>query len=67
VTLLGVFGVAAGGAALLGVTKAITGSWSPYLPMAPISSTMIVLVALTASAILSPTVTILRGLDRRTP
>lgn len=56
-------GVAAGAAALLGVTKAITGSWNPYLPPAPVAGFVLATLAMTAAAIIGPTIAHLRRAD----
>jgi len=47
-------GVAAGTVALLAVTRAATGSWTPYIPVGPASGLVAVVVALTAGAVMIP-------------
>ena len=47
-------GVAAGTVALLVVTRAATGSWTPYIPLGPAAGLVAIVVALTAGAVMIP-------------
>ena len=49
-----VAGAAAGTFTLLTVTRAITGSWTPFIPLAPAVGLVAVVAALTAGAIMIP-------------
>jgi putative ABC transport system permease protein len=49
-----VAGAAAGAVTLLTVTRAITGSWTPFIPLAPAAGLVAVVAALTAGAIMVP-------------
>lgn len=61
VALIGMLaGVAAGGSALIAVTRALTGSWHPYIPTAPALGFGAAIVGLTAAAVLGPTAAVLR-------
>jgi putative ABC transport system permease protein len=64
VTVTGVVaGLAAGAATLAGVTKAITGSWTPYIAPGPTAAIIAIVAALTAGAIMIP----FRAMTRREP
>ena len=55
VTITGlVAGAAAGTATLIGVTRAITGSWIPYVPAGPAAAIVAAVAALTVAATLAP-------------
>jgi putative ABC transport system permease protein len=58
-----VAGVAAGAATLAGVTKAITGTWVPYVAPGPAAAIIAIVAALTAGAIMIP----FRAMTRREP
>jgi putative ABC transport system permease protein len=61
ITAMGVvFGVGSGAAALIAVTRALTGDWHPYLPVPALTGLGTAIVGLTAAAILVPTALILR-------
>ena len=47
-------GAAAGSVTLLAVTRAVTGSWTPYIPLVPAASLAATVTALAASAIMLP-------------
>jgi putative ABC transport system permease protein len=47
-------GAAAGAVALLTVTRAVTGSWTPFIPLAPAVALVAVVAALTAGAVMIP-------------
>ena len=49
-----VAGAAAGAVTLLTVTRAITGSWTPFIPLAAAVGLVAVVVALTAGAVMIP-------------
>ena len=49
-----VAGAAAGAVTLLTVTRAITGSWTPYIPLASAAGLVAVVAALTAGAVMIP-------------
>jgi putative ABC transport system permease protein len=49
-----VAGAAAGAVALLAVTRAITGSWTPYIPLAPATGLVLAVGALTVAAVMIP-------------
>jgi putative ABC transport system permease protein len=49
-----VAGAAAGAVTLLTVTRAITGSWTPFIPLAPAVGLVAVVAALTAGAVMIP-------------
>jgi putative ABC transport system permease protein len=49
-----VAGAAAGAVALLAVTRAITGSWTPYIPLAPATGLVLTVGALTVAAVMIP-------------
>ena len=53
-------GVAAGTVTLLAVTRAATGSWTPYIPLGPAAGLVAVVVALTAGAVMIPFVAMRR-------
>jgi putative ABC transport system permease protein len=55
-----VFGVGSGAAALIAVTRALTGDWHPYLPAPALTGLGAAVVGLTAAAILVPTAAVLR-------
>lgn len=55
-----VCGVGSGLAALLAATKAVTGSWTPYVPAGPVIGVLVATVALTAAAIVGPTLALTR-------
>jgi putative ABC transport system permease protein len=64
VTITGtVAGLAAGAATLIGVTKAITGTWTPYITPGPAAAIIAMVAALTAGAIVIP----FRAMARREP
>jgi hypothetical protein len=54
------FGVGSGAAALIAVTRALTGDWHPYLPAPALTGLGAAVVGLTAAAILVPTAAVLR-------
>jgi hypothetical protein len=55
VTVTGVLaGLAAGAATLAGVTRAITGAWTPYIAPGPAVALIAIVAALTAGATLIP-------------
>lgn len=61
ITAMGVvFGVGSGAAALIAVTRALTGDWHPYLPAPVLTGLGVAVAGLTAAAILVPTAVILR-------
>jgi putative ABC transport system permease protein len=47
-------GAAAGAVALLAVTRAATGSWTPYIPLAPATGLVLAVAALTVAAVMIP-------------
>ena len=47
-------GAAAGAVALLVVTRAVTGSWTPYIPLAPATGLVLAVAALTVAAVMVP-------------
>ena len=47
-------GAAAGAVALLVVTRAVTGSWTPYIPLAPATGLVLAVAALTVAAVMIP-------------
>ncbi len=49
-----VAGAAAGAVALLAVTRAVTGSWTPYIPLAPATGLVLAVGALTVAAVMIP-------------
>jgi putative ABC transport system permease protein len=49
-----VAGTAAGAVTLLTVTRAVTGSWIPFIPLAPAAGLVTVVAALTAGAVMVP-------------
>ena len=49
-----VAGAAAGAVTLLTVTRAVTGSWTPFIPLAPAVGLVAVVAALTAGAVMIP-------------
>jgi ABC-type lipoprotein release transport system permease subunit len=49
-----VAGAAAGAVTLLTVTRAVTGSWTPYLPLGPAVGLVALVAALTAGAVMVP-------------
>jgi len=49
-----VAGAAAGAVTLLAVTRAVTSSWTPFIPLAPAVGLAAVVVALTAGAVMIP-------------
>jgi putative ABC transport system permease protein len=49
-----VAGAAAGAVALLAVTRAATGSWTPYIPLAPATGLVLAVAALTLAAAMIP-------------
>jgi putative ABC transport system permease protein len=53
-------GVAAGAVALLTVTRAATGSWTPYIPFAPATGLVLAVAALTVAAVMIPARVMLR-------
>ena len=53
-------GAAAGAVAMLAVTRAATGSWVPYIPVAPAAGLVAGVAALTAAAVLIPARLMLR-------
>ena len=53
-------GAAAGTVAMLTVTRAATGSWVPYIPVAPAAGLVLGVAALTAAAVLIPARLMLR-------
>lgn len=55
-----VCGIGSGAAALIAVTKAITGDWRPYIPMVPAIGMVLGVVVLAAVAVLGPTAGMLR-------
>jgi putative ABC transport system permease protein len=55
-----VCGVGTGLAALLAATKAVTGSWVPYVPAGPVIGVLLATVVLTAAAIVGPTIALTR-------
>jgi putative ABC transport system permease protein len=55
VTVTGVVaGVAAGAVTLVAVTKAATGSWVPFIPLAPAAGLVLAVAALVAGAVMIP-------------
>ena len=58
-----VAGAAAGAVTLFTVTRAVTGSWTPFIPLAPGIGLVAVVVALTAAAVMIP----FRLMSRREP
>ena len=56
-----VAGAAAGAVTLLTVTRAVTGSWTPFIPLTPALALVAVVAALTAGAVMIP----LRVMSRR--
>jgi putative ABC transport system permease protein len=49
-----VAGAAAGAVTLLTVTRAVTGSWTPFIPLAPAAGLVTVVAVLTAGAVMIP-------------
>jgi putative ABC transport system permease protein len=49
-----VAGAAAGAVTLLTVTRAVTGSWTPFIPLAPAVGLVALVAALTAGAVMIP-------------
>ena len=49
-----VAGAAAGAVTLLTVTRAVTSSWTPFIPLAPAVGLVAVVAALTAGAVMVP-------------
>ena len=49
-----VAGAGAGAVALLAVTRAVTGSWTPYIPLAPATGLVLAVGALTVAAVMIP-------------
>jgi putative ABC transport system permease protein len=49
-----VSGAAAGAITLLTVTRAVTGSWTPFIPLAPAAGLVALVAALTAGAVMVP-------------
>ena len=47
-------GAAAGAITLLTVTRAVTGSWTPFIPLAPAAGLVLAVVAVTTGAIMIP-------------
>jgi putative ABC transport system permease protein len=47
-------GVAAGAVTLFAVTRAATGSWTPFIPVAPAAGLVLAVAALTAGAVMIP-------------
>jgi len=47
-------GLVAGAVTLLAVTRAVTGSWTPFIPLAPAVGLVAVVAALTAGAVMIP-------------
>jgi putative ABC transport system permease protein len=47
-------GAAAGAVTLLTVTRAVTGSWTPFIPVAPAVGLVALVAALTAGAVMIP-------------
>jgi putative ABC transport system permease protein len=58
-----VAGAAAGAVTLLTVTRAVTGSWIPFIPLAPAASLIAAVAAITVGAVMIP----LRLMSRREP
>ncbi|MBV9379387.1 MAG: FtsX-like permease family protein [Streptosporangiaceae bacterium] len=56
-------GVGAGAVTLLTVTRAATGSWAPFIPLAPAAGLAAAVAALTAGAVMIP----FRAMSRREP
>ena len=55
VTVTGVVaGVAAGAVTLVAVTRAATGTWVPFIPLAPAAGLVLVVAALVAGAVMIP-------------
>jgi putative ABC transport system permease protein len=55
VTITGlVAGAAAGAVTLLAVTRAVTGSWAPFIPLAPAIGLVAAVAAITAGAVMIP-------------
>lgn len=64
VTVTGlVAGVAAGAVTLLAVTRAVTGSWAPFIPLAPAAGLVAAVAVLTLAAVMIP----FRSMLRREP
>jgi len=64
VTVTGVVaGVAAGAVTLVAVTRAATGTWVPFIPLAPAAGLVLVVGALVAGAVMIP----FYGMSRREP
>jgi putative ABC transport system permease protein len=49
-----VAGAAAGSVTLLAVTRAVTGSWTPFIPLAPAIGLAVAVAAITAGAVMIP-------------
>ena len=49
-----VAGAAAGAVTLLAVTRAVTGSWTPFIPLAPAVGLVAAVAAITAGAVMIP-------------
>ena len=47
-------GVAAGAVTLVAVTRAVTGTWVPYIPLAPAAGLVVAIAALTGGAVMIP-------------
>ena len=58
-----VLGVATGAAAVIGVSKALTDSWQPYVPWPTVVAVLAGVLALSAVATLGPTMGLLRKVD----
>jgi ABC-type antimicrobial peptide transport system permease subunit len=55
VTVTGLIaGTAAGSVALFAVTRAATGSWTPYIPLGPAAGLAAAMIALIAGAVMIP-------------
>jgi hypothetical protein len=55
VTVTGLIaGAAAGTVTLFAVTRAATGSWTPYIPLGPAAGLVAAVIALTAGAVMIP-------------
>ena len=53
-------GAAAGAVAMLTVTRAVTGSWAPYIPITPATGLVLAVAALTVGAVMIPARLLLR-------
>jgi CHASE2 domain-containing sensor protein len=49
-----VAGAGAGAVTLLAVTRAVTGSWTPFIPLVPALALVAVVAAITAGAVMIP-------------